>query len=716
MDEPAVGPATPVTAASAQYSNRLATQTSPYLRSHAHNPVDWYPWGEEALELARTSAKPILLSIGYAACHWCHVMAHESFEDPAIAARMNALYVNIKVDREERPDLDRLYQLAQHMLTGRSGGWPLTMFLMHDDQRPFFGGTYFPRESRFGLPAFSDLLEQVAAYYAEHREALRPGAERLVRALGDLNPAPSAQPLTREPLTAFRAQMERSFDAQFGGFGPAPKFPHAPALARLLRSWFASAREDVPDLQALYMVGLTLTRMGEGGLFDQLGGGFFRYSVDERWEIPHFEKMLYDNAQLLAVYAEAASATGESLFAECARRTVEFLRRELSSAAGAFYSSLDADSEGHEGRFYVWSAEEVRAALPEQEWRALAPRFGLTDAPNFEGRWHLCVRSDLETIASTLGEPADAAAAAIDSAGRRLVALRALRTRPALDDKLLTSWNALAIRALAIAARSLDERSWADTARSALQFLQRHHWQDGRLLAVSAAAGPARLPAYLDDYAFLIDAILELSCVHFVPEELAWAVQLAEVLLAHFADSKHGGFFFTADDHEALISRSKSFSDEALPAGNAIAAQALCQLGYLLGQPRYLAAAERTLRASWDALLRYPEGHASMLQALEDFLEPPTFVILRGPAGEIDAWQRELQAVFDPRRRVLAVPAGMAGLPPALAQKPAGERPLAYICRGLQCSAPFESLTQLAQELSGMPRHEDAVRDPAKGD
>ena len=337
MDEPAVGPATPVTAASAQYSNRLATQTSPYLRSHAHNPVDWYPWGEEALELARTSAKPILLSIGYAACHWCHVMAHESFEDPAIAARMNALYVNIKVDREERPDLDRLYQLAQHMLTGRSGGWPLTMFLMHDDQRPFFGGTYFPRESRFGLPAFSDLLEQVAAYYAEHREALRPGAERLVRALGDLNPAPSAQPLTREPLTAFRAQMERSFDAQFGGFGPAPKFPHAPALARLLRSWFASAREDVPDLQALYMVGLTLTRMGEGGLFDQLGGGFFRYSVDERWEIPHFEKMLYDNAQLLAVYAEAACATGESLFAQCARRTVEFLRRELSSAAGAFY-------------------------------------------------------------------------------------------------------------------------------------------------------------------------------------------------------------------------------------------------------------------------------------------------------------------------------------------------------------------------------------------
>ncbi|HEX4049999.1 MAG TPA: thioredoxin domain-containing protein [Steroidobacteraceae bacterium] len=716
MDERAVGPATSVTGASTQFTNRLATQTSPYLRSHAHNPVDWYPWGEEALERARNSGKPILLSIGYAACHWCHVMAHESFEDPAIAARMNTLYVNIKVDREERPDLDRVYQLAQQMLTGRSGGWPLTLFLMHDDQRPFFGGTYFPRESRFGLPAFGDLLEQVADHYAEHREALRPGADRLVRALGDLNPAPSAQPLTREPLAAFRAQMERSFDGQFGGFGPAPKFPHAPALARLLRSWFASARADVPDLQALYMMGLTLARMAEGGLFDQLGGGFFRYSVDERWEIPHFEKMLYDNAQLLTVYAEAASATGEALFADCARRTVAFLRRELSSAAGAFYSSLDADSEGHEGRFYVWSTDEARSALSEAQWRAFAPRFGLTDGPNFEGRWHLCVRRGTDTIAATLGESAESVAAAIDSAAQRLLTLRGARERPALDDKVLTSWNALAIRALASAARCLDEHSWADTARRALHYLQQHHWQDGRLLAVSAVEGRARLPAYLDDYAFLIDAILELSCLRFDPQELAWAVQLAEVLLGHFEDRAHGGFFFTADDHEVLISRSKSFGDEALPAGNAIAAQALCQLGYLLGQPRYLAAAERTLRASWDALMRYPEGHASMLQALEDFLEPPTLVILRGPAGEIDAWQRELQAVFDPRRRVLAVPGDTAGLPAALLQKPAGERPLAYICRGLQCSAPFESLTQLARELAGTPRQHDAIREPDKGD
>ncbi len=713
------------------FTNRLAHESSPYLRSHAHNPVDWYPWGPEALERARRERKPILLSIGYAACHWCHVMAHESFEDPATAAAMNELYVSIKVDREERPDLDRLYQLSQHLLTGRSGGWPLTMFLMHDDQRPFFGGTYFPREARFGLPAFREVLQQIAGYYHSHAEELRENAAQVVQALGELQAAPEVPgatdpagggavvALTDAPLRLCRAHLEHSFDRDYGGFGAAPKFPHAPDLGRLLRDWHASAHADVPDLQALYMTSLTLTRMAEGGLFDQLGGGFFRYSIDARWEIPHFEKMLYDNALLLALYAQSAAATGEALFRDTATRTVAFLLRELASPEGALYSSLDADSEGHEGRFYLWQRDAVQRALPAQQWSVVAARFGLDGAPNFEGQWHLAVRASPETIAGRAQLSIEEVRNTLTRAQQRLFELRATRVRPALDDKILTSWNALAIGALAVTARCLGLPECAVAATAALRYLRQVHWRDGRLLAVSttatasantgtgtgAAAGRAHLPAYLDDYAFLIDAILELARVRFDAQELHWAVELAEVLLQHFEDRERGGFYFTADDHEALISRPKSFSDEAIPAGNAIAARALLRLGWLLGEPRYLAAAERTVRAAWPALSRHPEGHASMLLALEDYLDPPQIIVLRGPAAAVEPWQRQLDAVFAPRRYTLAVPAGAGSLPGAIAAKPAGDGAVAYVCRGTVCSAAISSWTGLLQELDG---HNDA--------
>jgi uncharacterized protein len=689
---------------SAQPANRLADQTSPYLRQHAHNPVDWYAWGPEALQRARSEKKPILLSIGYAACHWCHVMAHESFEDAATAAIMNELYVCIKVDREERPDLDRLYQLAHQMLTGRGGGWPLTMFLLHDDQRPFFGGTYFPREPRFGLPGFGDLLRQVSRYYHEHLEQLRVPAAQIVSAIDDLNPPPATgAKLTDEPIKACRARLEQSFDREYGGFGPAPKFPHAPGLALLLRAWHASARDDAPDLQALYMTTLSLTRMAEGGLFDQLGGGFCRYSVDERWEIPHFEKMLYDNALLLAVYAEAAAATGERLFADTVEHTVTWLLRELragpgSCCDGALYSSLDADSEGHEGRFYVWDREAVQQALTPQEYAVFAPRFGLDGAANFEHQWHLWVRSSLEAIAAAQQLSVDQVRALLQDAQGKLMRLRDLRVRPGLDDKVLASWNALAIAGLATAARCLARDDYADAAAEALSCLRRVHWRDGRLLATSAH-GEARLAAYLDDYAFLLDAILELSSVRFSADDLAFAVELAEVMLRHFEDATVGGFFFTADDQEALISRPKSFNDDAIPAGNAIAARALLRLGYLLGEPRYLEAAERTLRAAWAAVRKYPDAHASMLFALEDYLHPPQIVILRGDAAAIGPWQRELNAVFAPRRWILAVPADATGLPDAIATKPAAAGPIAYVCRGTQCTAPISSLAELTREL-----------------
>ncbi len=684
------------------HRNRLAAETSPYLRQHAGNPVDWYPWGEEALALAHRERRPILLSIGYAACHWCHVMAHESFEDEATAALMNARFVNIKVDREERPDLDRLYQLAHQMLARRGGGWPLTMFLMHDDQRPFFGGTYFPPAPRHGLPAFSTLLNHVADYYRDHEAELRATAGAVVHALGELQPPPVAlaQPLDAAPLRDCRVQLERSFDAEWGGFGPAPKFPHAPLVQRALRDWHASAALESPDLQALYMATLTLTRMAEGGLFDQLGGGFYRYSVDGRWAIPHFEKMLYDNALLLGACAEAAAATGEALFAAVAQRTAEWLRAELRAPGGGYYSSLDADAAGVEGSYYVWETAAVRQALNGDEYAVFAARYGLDLPPNFESHaHHLYVATSIDALAATLGSKAAAVEALLASASGKLLALRAGRVRPGRDEKILTSWNALAIRGLATAARLLDRPDFAQDAATALAFLRAHHWRDGRLLATSAG-GAARLPAYLDDYVFLAEAILELATVRFDADELRFGAELLDVVLGHFADHERGGFYFTAAGHEALIARPKSFGDEALPAGNGIAAVVLQRYGFLLGETRYLDAAERTLRAAWAPLQAYPPGHASLLQALEELLHPPVIVILRGPAQLIEGWRRALARVYAPRRIVLAVPADCAGLPPAIAAKQSLPGGVAYVCRGSQCSAPLAGLAELAAELA----------------
>ena len=683
-----------------KYTNHLITETSPYLRQHAHNPVDWYPWGSEALERARREGKPIHLSIGYAACHWCHVMAHESFEDEATARLLNDNFVNIKVDREERPDIDRIYQIAQQMITQRGGGWPLTMFLTHDDQRPFFGGTYFPREARYGLPGFKDLLPRVVEFYRSHEPEMRAQNAALVAALADSNipPAAAGTELSDAPLKACRAQLASSFDRRYGGFGGQPKFPQPKALERLLRDWRGSPKGDEAGLQSLYMAGFTLRRMGEGGIFDQLGGGFCRYAVDERWMIPHFEKMLYDNAALLAVYANPSLGTADTFYTQVALETAGWTLREMQSPEGGFYSSLDADSEGHEGRFYVWDREEVRRALSAEELTVFAPRFGLDSPANFEGRWHLYVEATVEQIAAALQRPAVEVAALLESARAKLLALRAQRVRPARDEKILTSWNALMIRALAIAARVLTADHLAAAASRALDFVRATLWRDGRLLA-TAKDGRAHLNAYLDDYVYLVDAVLELQQVRFRADELEFAQQLTEVVLRHFADEANGGFYFTSDDHEQLIHRSKTFSDDAIPSGNGIAAFTLQRLGHLLGEPRYLAAAERTLRAAWPALERYPVSHVTLVIALEELLQPPEIVILRGEAAAIELWRRELARTFAPRRLVLAIAADAAGLPPALADKAPRGAAVAYICRGSTCSAPVESLSALLEQL-----------------
>ena len=685
--------------------NRLAGETSPYLQQHADNPVDWYPWGDEALARAKREDKPILLSIGYSACHWCHVMAHESFEDERIAALMNKLFVNIKVDREERPDLDQIYQTAQAMLTQRSGGWPLTMFLT-PGQEPFFGGTYFPKTSRYGLPGFADLLPQIAAAYREQGSAIAEQNARLKAALALTNPEPvdatAALPESAEAL-AF-ASLTRSFDPQHGGFGRAPKFPHAAELDFCLR--YHAARGEA---RALEIVRVTLERMADGGIHDQLAGGFCRYSVDGEWTIPHFEKMLYDNAALLALYADAWRATGEAAFTQTVRGIATWVLSEMRLPEGGFCSSLDADSEHEEGKFYVWTPDDVRALLDADEYAVAARHWGLDGPPNFEhAAWHLRVTVPLGDVAHELGIDTSVAADRLATSRAKLLAARAKRVRPGRDDKLLTSWNALMIAGMARAARVLEQPAWVAAAQQAADFIRARLWRDGHLLA-TYKDGRAHLNAYLDDHAFLLAALIELLQTKFRPQDLAWAIELADALLERFEDRAAGGFFFTSHDHEALIHRAKPGHDNATPAGNGIAAQALLTLGHWLGEPRYVDAAERTVRAFARELSTGPSGFASLLVALADCLDPPTTAILQGDPATCAVWQRALEREYRPQVRTLDV-SGQPTLPAALAKPhaPAKSAATVWVCRGATCLAPITTLeaaqAALAAALGGTRR------------
>ena len=685
--------------------NQLADETSPYLLQHAANPVDWHPWNAAALAKARAENKPILLSIGYSACHWCHVMAHESFEDPATAEVMNRHFVNIKVDREERPDLDKIYQTAHPFIAQRGGGWPLTMFLTPEDHVPFFGGTYFPNTAKYGMPSFTQVLERVAEYYRDNGADVRGQAEALREAFARMEPAGSAEvaALNDAPLADFREVTGQQVDREHGGFGGAPKFPHPTTIDRLLRHWRSTAHDPQPDKDGLYFAALTLKRMAEGGIYDHLGGGFCRYSVDRFWTIPHFEKMLYDNGPLLALYAQMFQISGDETFRTVARETADWVLRDMRSAEGAFYSSLDADSEGEEGRFYVWTPEQVQALVAAAEYAVLAPRFGLDQPSNFEEphhnvrAWHLRVYQTVEQIAGTTGQPESTVRRLLMSGRSKLLSARNGRVWPGLDDKLLTSWNALMIRGLTIAARVLDRPDLADAAVAAVDFLRGSLVVDDRLCA-TYKSGKARLNAYLDDYAFLLDAVVELLQTRWSSAHLEFAVFLADGLLERFEDRENGGFWFTSHDHEALLHRSKPLADEAVPSGNGVAAFALARLGYLLVEPRYLDAAERTLRAGWRGLQEFPHGHCSLLNALDEYLQPPELIILRGEPGEASVWAATLGAAYNPRRMVFAIPDDGANLPAALVAKTApAAGVLAYVCRGTVCDSPVATLEALTR-------------------
>ncbi len=671
-------------------ANALIDETSPYLLQHAHNPVAWRPWNEASLAYARETDTPILLSIGYSACHWCHVMAHESFEDEDVAAVMNTLYVCIKVDREERPDLDRIYQAAHSLLTGRAGGWPLTMFLAPDDLVPFFGGTYFPKTARYGLPAFPDLLRQVAGFYRENKAQLAEQAGQVREALmrGSAGTRRDTGPLEPAPILAALRELKHQFDATDGGFGGAPKFPHPGGLRRLLLA--AAAQKDQ---QARFMVAASLQAMTSRGLYDHLGGGFFRYCVDAQWRIPHFEKMLYDNAQLIALCAEGFRLQGDRRWRDAALASAAWVMQDMQAQTGGYYATLDADSDGHEGAYYVWQRDEVQAVVGGEDYPLVAACFGLDGPPNFEGRsYHLQILRDVGGAEPLPGIPPDVALATVERGREKLLARRATRTRPGRDEKILTAWNGLMIKGLARAGRLLQDPALTASARRALCFLEATLW-DGERLASGTKDGRNSPHGYLDDYAFLIDGILELLMCQWRSEDLQLAQALADTLIDEFYDMDRGGFYFTAQGHERLIYRPKPFADDAVPAGNGVAACALLRMSHLTGDVRLADMAEATIRAGLADINRYPSGHCAMLEALEDLLEPPPLLILRGTGEALARWQAMAQERFVPRRAVYAIPDEALNLPPGLAARAVRGPVTAYACRGFACEAPVTTDT-----------------------
>jgi uncharacterized protein YyaL (SSP411 family) len=679
-------------------NNRLQDESSPYLRQHADNPVHWQPWDDAALTAAREQDKPILLSIGYSACHWCHVMAHESFEDSATAALMNDCFVNIKVDREERPDLDKVYQLAHQVLTQQGGGWPLTMFLDPHSLLPFFGGTYFPKSARAQIPGFTDLLGRINDAWQQQRDALGEQGEKLRDVFARLNESEAADQLADPAALADKAieQLNGQYDASEGGFGTAPKFPMASTLAFLLHQAVAKQNR-----QAMDMVMTTLTRMARGGIYDHLGGGFFRYATDRAWAIPHFEKMLYDNGQLLSLYADAVIVGPDELFANALRETAGWLAGDMASPEGAFYAARDADSEGQEGHFYLWRRDEIKKALSEDEYLIIETLYGIDKPANFENRWNLARRDAWRSVVERLSLERDQADTLLSGAKQKLLALRQQRIAPGLDDKVLTAWNAMTIKGLAKTSIALGETRWLEVAQRCADFL-REQLFDGDTLYASWQ-GQARFPAYLDDYANLMEALLTLLSAEWRETDAAFVRQLADRAVARFQDPEHGGFFFTHDRGE-LFHQPKPTMDDALPPGNGVIAQALIQLGHLFGENEYLEAAERALYWANGRMLQYPAGHCSMLGALEQYLEPAEQIIIRGPREQLDEWLELARGGFAPNRRCYGIPYdGVSTLPgylPRLVSIEEQSRPVAYRCENFSCSLPIRSLDELKQTLT----------------
>jgi uncharacterized protein YyaL (SSP411 family) len=688
--------------------NRLAQETSPYLLQHRENPVEWYPWGEEALAKSRREEKPIFLSIGYSACHWCHVMEHESFENEAIARVLNENFVPIKVDREERPDLDQIYMNAVQMLTGH-GGWPMSVFLT-PELKPFYGGTYWPPHQSRGMPGFDQILAAVIDAWKNRREHALTAADQLTAELQNVGGVAmgDASDLNAELIDAAVGNLRRSFDNAYGGFGQAPKFPHPMDLLLLVRVAQRSGQQGPLD-----MVRLTLDRMAAGGIYDHLGGGFARYSVDARWLVPHFEKMLYDNALLSGAYLDAYLVTGEENYARVLRETLNYIIRDMTDPAGGFYSTEDADSEGHEGLFYTWTPDEIEAVLGAEQGATFGRVYDVSDVGNFEGRNILNLPKTLEQCAAILSREPQGLAADLADSREKLFAAREKRVRPGRDDKVIVAWNGLMIDAMARAGAALNEPEYVITAAEAAGFiLSRMRRDDGRLLH-TWRHGNAKLDAYLDDYASLANSLVSLYEANFHERWIEEAVQLMDIVLDKFADPQGGGFFYTAADHEQLITRTKELTDSSTPSGNALAATALLRLGKLLGRSDYLDAAESALAAALPILQRAPMAAGQSLLALDRYLGPSHELVLVGDLARDDT--KDAIAAIHRRylpRPVFAVRDSMRGDADASRSREldkifAGKEskdgpPVLYVCQDFACQSPAVGLAAIESQLDSL--------------
>ena len=676
--------------------NRLINETSPYLLQHANNPVDWYPWGEEALERAKAEDKPILLSIGYSACHWCHVMERESFENETIANLMNEKFISIKVDREERPDLDAIYMEAVQMLTG-SGGWPMTVFLTPDRQ-PFYGGTYFPPVDRHNMPGFPRLLLSMYQAYKDQRETIAQTTQQLADQMGRSGQLHGGNnPLTVDTLHQAYNNLATSFDYQNGGIGTAPKFPQPMTLELLLRYNHHGYSE-----RALEMVNLTLENMAHGGIYDQIGGGFHRYSTDAYWLVPHFEKMLYDNALLSRLYLHAYQATGRPLYRRITEETLDYVLREMTDPRGGFYSAQDADSEGEEGKFFVWTPEEFQSALGEDDGNLIGGYFGLTDAGNFEGKTILNIPQEAASFSEEQGLPQPKLEDMIDRAKQTLRNLREQRIHPLLDDKVLAAWNGLMLRSFAEAAVGLGRTDYLEAAVNNANFLLDSMMPQGRLLR-TYREGRAKLLAYLEDYAFVADGLLALYEATFEPRWLAEAVSLADSMVELFWDEGAGFFYDTGSDHESLLVRPRDVFDNAQPCGGSVAADLLLRLAVITGNQEYSIKGAKPIRSLNELMSRAPAGTGHWLATLDFYVSIPKEIVIVGPRAD-PATQALLDTVFSrylPNKVVVGAPTGDGGsdLPLLQSRGMIDGKPTAYVCQNYACQLPVTDEEALSEQL-----------------